>query len=146
LRYAALLATPFGNQQAARLEQVGTLTSTDIGRRLLDLGVFVSLSEEMLFRALLVSFLAAAMPGKWRVAGADMNVAGVVVAIVYALCAMTIFPLAWASVAYALVLLAMGILFAYWLEKSRSIVAPVIGHATAAIVGYLALVAITQVG
>jgi uncharacterized protein len=144
LHYAALLGTPFGNQQAARLDAVGTLGAADIGRRLLDQGVFVSLSEEVLFRALLVTFLIATMPGNWRIAGYEVSVAGLIVALVYALCAMTVFPLAWATAAYVLVLLVQGVLFAHWLERSKSIAAPVVGHSVAAMVGYLGLVAITQ--
>ena len=70
------------------------------------------------------------MPGKLRVGRYEMNGAGVTVALIFALAHMSSFwtepwLLALGQQLYAFVL---GVLYAYWLEKSRSIIAPVIGH------------------
>jgi uncharacterized protein len=92
--------------------------------------VYVGPTEEIPFRALLVTYLAAAMPGKLRIGRWQMNWAGVIVAIMFALLHATNFnlrawPLALGQQIYAFLL---GVLYAYWLEKSQSIVAPIIGH------------------
>jgi uncharacterized protein len=92
--------------------------------------VYVGPTEEIPFRALLVTYLASTMPGKLRIGRWQMNWAGVIVAIIFALLHATNFslrswPLALGQQIYAFIL---GVLYAYWLEKSRSIVAPIIGH------------------
>jgi membrane protease YdiL (CAAX protease family) len=144
LRYLALGATPFGNRHAALMDAVGTLTTGDIAGRIVDQGAFVAISEETLFRALLVTFLAATMPGRWRIAGYDIGIAGVIVAVVYAFCAMSVLPLAWLTAVYAAALLVLGALYAYWLEHSKSLAAPILGHASAGIVAYAVLAALTR--
>ena len=93
-------------------------------------GIFVGPSEETLFRGLLVTYLASAMPGtvSWR--GYTMNGAGVVVALLFALAHFGSFfvePVAMA-LGQQLYAFALGVLYAYWFEKSRSLVAPIIGH------------------
>jgi hypothetical protein len=92
--------------------------------------VYVGPTEEIPFRALLVTYLATTMPGKLRIGRWEMNWAGVIVAILFALLHATNFnlrawPLALGQQIYAFLL---GVLYAYWLEKSQSIVAPIIGH------------------
>ena len=93
-------------------------------------GVYVGPTEEIPFRALLVTYLAATMPARLRVGRFDMNWAGVIVALFFALLHAGNFytrpwPLALGQQVYAFVL---GVLYAYWLEKSRSVAAPSIGH------------------
>ena len=97
-------------------------------------GVYVGPTEEIPFRALLVTYLATAMPGKLRVrllSGTyEMNWAGIIVALIFALAhAASFFTRQWEEAVlqqiYALVL---GVLYAYWLEKSKSVVAPMIAH------------------
>jgi membrane protease YdiL (CAAX protease family) len=93
-------------------------------------GVFVGPTEEIPFRALLVTYLAARMPGRVRVRGFSMNWAGVIVAVIFALLHASNFttrdwPQAVGQQIYAFML---GVLYAYWLEKSRSVLAPAIGH------------------
>ncbi len=91
---------------------------------------YVGPTEEIPFRALLVTYLAATMPGRLRMGRWQMNWAGVIVAILFALLHANNFwvrpwPLALGQQLYAFIL---GVLYAYWLEKSQSIVAPIIGH------------------
>jgi uncharacterized protein len=93
-------------------------------------GVYVGPTEEIPFRALLVTYLAATMPGKLRLGRFEMSWAGVIVAVMFALLHATNFatrpwPLALGQQFYAL---ALGVFYAYWLEKSRSVLAASIGH------------------
>lgn len=102
-------------------------------------GVYVGPTEEIPFRALVVTYLAASMPGKLRIGRFDMNWAGVIAAVIFALLHATNFatrhwPQALGQQIYAF---ALGVLYAYWLEKSRSILAPIIGHNVGDVVEYL---------
>jgi hypothetical protein len=106
------------------------LTRTNVFGWLFFEGVYVGPTEEIPFRALLVTYLAATMPARLRVGRFDMYWAGVIVALFFALLHAGNFytrpwPLALGQQVYAFVL---GVLYAYWLEKSRSVAAPSIGH------------------
>ena len=106
-------------------------------------GVYVGPTEEIPFRALLVTYLATTMPGKLRVGRFNMNWAGIIVAVLFALLHANSFdtrnwPEALGQQFYAFVL---GVLYAYWLEKSESVVAPIIGHNVSDVVEYLILFA-----
>ena len=72
-----------------------------------------------------------------------MNWAGVIVALLFALLhapnfALRSWPIALGQQIYAF---ALGVLYAYWLEKSKSIVAPIIGHNVSDVVEYIILFA-----
>lgn len=119
------------------------LTPGNVGGWLFFEGIYVGPTEEIPFRALLVTYLAATMPGKLRLGRFNMNWAGIAVAVIFALLHATSFstrhwPEALGQQAYAF---ALGVLYAYWLEKSRSIVAPIIGHNMGDVVEYLILFA-----
>jgi CAAX protease family protein len=92
-------------------------------------GVYVGPTEEIPFRALLVTYLAATMPGKVRIGRFEMNLAGVIVAVIFALVhAMDVDVWTWPAYGQQVYAFMAGVLFAYWLEKSKSVVAPSIGH------------------
>jgi CAAX protease family protein len=93
-------------------------------------GLYVGPTEEIPFRALLVTYLATTMPGKLRVGRFEMNWAGVLVAVIFALLHANSFDTRnWtAALGQQVYAFALGVLYAYWLEKSRSILAPMIGH------------------
>lgn len=93
-------------------------------------GLYVGPTEEIPFRALLVTYLAATMPGKLRIGRFDMNGAGIAVALLFALAHLnTFWMVGWQDALLQQVYaLSWGILYAYWLEKSKSIVAPIIAH------------------
>jgi uncharacterized protein len=117
------------------------LTAANMSGWLLFEGVYVGPTEEVPFRALLVTFLAATMPGRLRLGRFEMNWAGVIVALVFALLHAANFnlrawPIALGQQIYAFLL---GVLYAYWLEKSGSVVAPIVGHNVSDGVEYLLL-------
>ena len=93
-------------------------------------GVYVGPTEEIPFRALLVTYLMATMPGRLRLGRFEMSWAGVIVAVMFALLHATNFATrAWAAaLGQQFYAFALGVLYAYWLEKSRSVLASCIGH------------------
>jgi hypothetical protein len=119
------------------------LTAPNVAGWLFFEGVYVGPTEEIPFRALLVTYLAATMPGTLRLGRFRMNWAGIIVALIFALLHATNFslrawPLALGQQIYAF---ALGVLYAYWLEKSRSIVAPIVGHNVGDFVEYAIAIA-----
>jgi uncharacterized protein len=104
-------------------------------------GVYVGPTEEIPFRALLVTYLAAMLPARLRLARLEMSWAGVIVAGLFALLHAFNFylrpwPEALGQQVYAF---ALGVFYAYWLEKSRSVLAPAVGHNVGDVVEYLIL-------
>jgi uncharacterized protein len=119
------------------------LTPGDIRGWLLFEGVYVGPTEEIPFRALLVTYLAATMPGRLAIGRFNMHWAGVIVALIFALLHISSFharqwPEALGQQCYAF---ALGVLYAYWLEKSKSVVAPIVGHNVSDGVEYIILFA-----
>jgi len=92
-------------------------------------GVYVGPTEETLFRALLVTYLAETIPGRVELLGRDLSLGGVLAAAIFALShwnyGVLPFPLALGQQVYAF---ALGLFYAYCFEKSRSILAPVLAH------------------
>ncbi len=105
-------------------------------------GLFAGPSEEIFFRGLLLTYLTQAMPGRISYRGYEMNGAGVVVAVIYALASASFlgkpFAIALGQIVYAF---GAGILYAYWCEKSKSLLAPVIGHSVSNLVEYVLIFA-----
>jgi hypothetical protein len=119
------------------------LTPSNVWGWLFFEGIYVGPTEEIPFRALLVTYLACAMPGKLHLGRFNMNWAGIVVAVIFALLHAANFntrawPEALGQQSYAF---ALGVLYAYWLEKSKSVVAPIIGHNVSDVTEYLILFA-----
>jgi membrane protease YdiL (CAAX protease family) len=116
--------------QTAPKDNPYPLTAFNIAGWLSFEGIFVGPSEEVLFRGLLVTFLTQRMPGKISYRGYEMNGAGVVVAAMFALAHAGNFfvhsPIM--VVGQLIYAFALGVLYAYWLEKSKSLLAPIIGH------------------
>ncbi|HEY4943162.1 MAG TPA: CPBP family intramembrane glutamic endopeptidase [Rhizomicrobium sp.] len=93
-------------------------------------GIYVGPTEEILFRSLLVGYLIAAMPGKLRLGGFGMSWGGAIVALIFALAHAANFTSRpfFEALGQQLYAFALGILYAYWFEKSRSVLAPIVGH------------------
>ncbi len=106
------------------------LTSTNIAGWLTFEGLWAGTVEEIVFRGLLLTFLMSRISGRVRVGKYTMHVAGVVIAVLFCLAHVSSFwtrpfLLAAGQQAYAF---ALAILYAYWYEKSGSVLAPIIGH------------------
>jgi membrane protease YdiL (CAAX protease family) len=104
-------------------------------------GIFVGFSEEIPFRGLLQTFLMKRTAGRIRFLKFDMHVAGVILALLFALAHATNFwqqPF-WAAAGQQAYALALGILYAYWYEKSGSLLAAILGHNMSDLVEYALL-------
>jgi hypothetical protein len=101
-------------------------------------GVYVGPTEEILFRSLLVGYLFAALPTRLRLGRFEMGWAGVIVAAVFAFAHFASFLTrpSFAAAGQQLYAFALGVLYAYWFEKSRSVVAPIVGHNVSDVVEY----------
>jgi uncharacterized protein len=129
---AAMTLVDFAPQIAARQAPSGPyeLTSLNIAGWLSYRGGFLGITDETLYRGLLVTYLAAMTPGRVSFLRLQMNVAGVIVALILTLPYLGgfighPFGIALAAILYTFV---QGVFFAYWFEKSKSLLAPVIGH------------------
>ncbi|MGH6987197.1 MAG: CPBP family glutamic-type intramembrane protease [Caulobacteraceae bacterium] len=91
--------------------------------------LYVGPTEEVLFRALLVTWLAAALLAKLRLGRVDLSIGGVVAALIFALShrgyGNAPVALALAQQAYAF---GLGLLYAFCFEKSGSLLAPIVAH------------------
>jgi hypothetical protein len=107
-------------------------------------GVYVGPTEEIPFRGLLVGYLIAAMPGKLAVGRYTMSWAGIVVAAIFAVAhaGNLVHDPSWAAFGQQIYAFALGVLYAYWFEKSRSVVAPIVGHNVSDVVEYLIVFAL----
>jgi hypothetical protein len=106
------------------------LTPTGIGTWLLFEGIYVGPTEEIPFRGLLQTFLMLRTSGRVRFWKYDMHVAGVILAILFAIAHLTSFwtEKFWIALCQQIYAFALGIFYAYWREKSGSLLAPIVGH------------------
>jgi len=116
-----------------RLNQPYPLTPFNIGGWILFDGLILGAAQETLFRALLFSYLAQWVPGRVVVRGIALSGAGIVAAAIYAvfqlLYAETFFIKSLPEILAQLVLsFVLGVFLATWFERSRSLLAPVVGH------------------
>ena len=106
------------------------LTPRSIGAWLFFEWIFVGPTEEIPFRGLLQTFLMQRTSGRIRFWKYEMHVAGVILALLFALAHLTSFWTEnfWIALGQQIYAFALGILYAYWREKSGSLLAPIIGH------------------
>jgi membrane protease YdiL (CAAX protease family) len=89
-------------------------------------GVYVGPTEEIVFRALLIGYLATALPGRGRIGRLSVSWAALISATLFALG--HIQPTWWQTLftmSYAFIL---GIIYAYWFERTRSVIVPAVAH------------------
>jgi hypothetical protein len=127
-----MTAVDFGPQIATHHAPSGAyeLTPVNVAGWISYRGGFLGVTDETLLRGLLVTYLAATIPGRVAFLRLEMNAAGIIVAVILALSYLGSFVaypfwIALARIFYAFV---QGVFFAYWFEKSKSLLAPVIGH------------------
>jgi uncharacterized protein len=124
-----------------------SLTARSIGAWLFFEAIFVGPTEEIPFRGLMQTFLMQRVSGRVRLLNYDMHVAGVILAILFALAHLTSFWTEnfWLALGQQIYAFALGILYAYWREKSTSLLAPVIGHNVSDGVEYVLMFLMTWV-
>jgi membrane protease YdiL (CAAX protease family) len=101
-------------------------------------GIYVGPTEEILFRSLLVGFLLAVWPARLKLGRYEIGWAGIVVAAIFAFAHLANFLAHpdWSTFGQQLYAFALGVLYAYWFEKSRSVAAPIVGHNVGDVVEY----------
>jgi len=107
-----------------------SLAPSSIGAWLFFEAIYVGPTEEIPFRGLLQTFLMQRTSGRVRLLKYEMHVAGVILAILFALAHLTSFWTEnfWLALGQQIYAFALGILYAYWREKSGSLWAPILGH------------------
>ena len=107
-----------------------SLAPTSVGARLFFQWIFVGPTEEIPFRGLLQTFLMQRTAGRVRFLKYEMHVAGVILALLFAIAHISSFwaESFWLALGQQIYAFALGILYAYWREKSGSLLAPIIGH------------------
>ncbi len=107
-----------------------SLTATSLAGWLGFEGIIVGFTEEIPFRGLLQTFLMQRTSGRIRILNFDMHIAGVILAMLFALAHITSFweKSFWLASGQQVYAFALAILYAYWREKSDSLLAPIIGH------------------
>jgi len=111
-------------------------------------GIVVGFAEEIPFRGLLQTFLMQRSSGRVRLMHYDMHIAGVIVALLFALAHVTTFwrePF-WSAFGQQVYCFLLGILVAYWREKSGSLLAPIIGHNVSDLTEYGLMMLIASFG
>jgi len=115
------------------------LSSTNLAGSLTFSGLYAGTVEEILFRGLLMTLLMQRMSGRLRLGCFDVHVAGVIVAALFSLAHLASFwtesfRVAASQQAYAFV---WGVIYAYWREKSGSLLPSIIGHNLGNLVEYV---------
>jgi len=107
-----------------------SVTPGSIGAWIFFQGIYVGPTEEIPFRGLLQTFLMQRTSGRVRLWKYEMHVAGVILALLFALAHLTSFWTEnfWLALGQQIYAFALGILYAYWREQSGSLLAPIIGH------------------
>jgi uncharacterized protein len=106
------------------------LTPRSVGAWLFFESIFVGPTEEIPFRGLLQTFLMQRTSGWVRFWKYEMHIAGVILALLFAFAHLTSFWTEnfWSALGQQIYAFALGILYAYWREKSGSLLAPIVAH------------------
>jgi membrane protease YdiL (CAAX protease family) len=106
------------------------MTAPNVVGSLFFQGIYAGPTEEVPYRALLVTYLTAKMPGTIRWRKLEMNGANVVVAVILAFGFADSFfkGQILAAIGQLIGGFVLGVSYAYWFEKSRSVLAPAVGH------------------
>ena len=101
-------------------------------------GLYAGTVEEILFRGLLVSYLMTRISGRIHAGSFSLHVAGVIVALLFCLSHIGSFadrPF-WMALGQQVYAFIWAVFYAYWYEKSGSLLAPIIGHNIGNVVEY----------
>jgi uncharacterized protein len=107
-----------------------SLAPASVGTWLFFEAFYVGPTEEIPFRGLLQTFLMKRTSGRVRLFSYEMHVAGVILALLFAVAHLTSFwtENLWLALGQQIYAFALGILYAYWREQSGSLLAPILGH------------------
>jgi membrane protease YdiL (CAAX protease family) len=110
-------------------EQSYTTSAFDIGGYLLAM-LITGLAEETIFRGFLVGMLAVLVPGRVRIGRLDLPVAGYLVALMFGLAHYQSFMVDpfYAALAQQIYAFVWGLTYVWLMERSRSLLAPMIAH------------------
>jgi uncharacterized protein len=124
-----------------------SLAPASVGAWLFFEGLYVGPTEEIPFRGLLQTFLMQRTSGRVRLWKYEMHVAGVILALLFALAHLTSFwtENLWIALGQQIYAFTLGILYAYWREKSGSLLAPIVGHNVSDGVEYVLMFLMTWV-
>jgi membrane protease YdiL (CAAX protease family) len=89
-------------------------------------GVYVGPTEEILFRSLLIGYLSAAMPGVIRMGRFAVTWAALLSALLFALGHYQ--PVWWQALFQMIYAFVLGIFYAYWFERTHSVIVPALAH------------------
>lgn len=92
--------------------------------------ITTGLAEETIFRGLLVGMLVVLVPGRLRIGSLDLPVAAYVVALLFGLAhwkSFTVDPF-YQAMAQQIYAFAWGLLYVWLMERSRSLLAPIVAH------------------
>jgi hypothetical protein len=118
--------------------QVRFPSATNIAGLIAVQGLVVGPSQELFLRGLLSTYLRKRVLGQISLGRFELSVASFLVALFVALSYVLNF-VAYSSLLTTgtiLYIFVSGLLFAYWFEKSKSLLAPVVGHSLAGVVEY----------
>jgi hypothetical protein len=107
-----------------------SLSTRNIAGVLTFSGLYAGTVEEILFRGLLVTFLMRRMSGRIRLGTFDLHIGGVIVALLFCVSHVSSF---WtesfgAAAGQQVYAFLWGVIYAYWYEKSGSLIPSIIGH------------------
>ena len=124
-----------------------SLAPASMGAWLFFEAIYVGPTEEIPFRGLMQTFLMQRTSGRVRLFSYEMHVAGVILAILFALAHLTSFWTEnfWLAFGQQIYAFALGVLYAYWREKSGSLWAPILGHNMSDGVEYVLMFVMTWV-
>lgn len=92
--------------------------------------ITTGLAEETIFRGLLVGMLVVLVPGRLRIGSFDLPVAAYLVALMFGLAhwkSFTVDPF-YQAMAQQIYALAWGLIYVWLMERSRSLLAPIVAH------------------
>lgn len=92
--------------------------------------ITTGLAEETIFRGLLVGMLAVLVPGRLRIGSLDLPVAAYIVALMFGLAhwkSFTVDPF-YQAMAQQIYAFAWGLIYVWLMERSRSLLAPIVAH------------------
>jgi membrane protease YdiL (CAAX protease family) len=92
--------------------------------------LITGLAEETIFRGFLVGMLAVLVPGRLRIGRLDLPVAGYLVALMFGLAHYQSFMVDpfYAALAQQIYAFVWGLTYVWLMERSRSLLAPMIAH------------------